>query len=67
MDQCSRCGNLLLWWKSRSGYRVCMNCCRDPLEALEVLARRASLLAVQRVQRWRQAEQDSMLPESERR
>jgi hypothetical protein len=39
-ETCSRCGNDLLWWRSRSGYRVCMRCCPDPLSALETLARR---------------------------
>jgi hypothetical protein len=24
------CGNRLLWWRSRSGFRVCMTCCPDP-------------------------------------
>src|SRR5262245_7053124 len=38
-DTC-HCGNSLFWWRSRSGYRVCMRCCRDPLGALETLGRR---------------------------
>jgi hypothetical protein len=32
-DTCSRCGNDRLWWRSRSGYLVCLVCARDPLEA----------------------------------
>jgi hypothetical protein len=32
------CHNALLWWPSRTGRRVCMVCCSDPLQALEVLA-----------------------------
>jgi hypothetical protein len=39
-ETCGRCGNELFWWRSRSGYRVCMCCARDPLHALEVLAQR---------------------------
>jgi hypothetical protein len=58
-DTCSHCGNTLLWWHSRSGYRVCMVCARDPLEALEVLARRSSTAAVARVQAWRQQAEGS--------
>jgi hypothetical protein len=54
-DACSRCGNALLWWRSRTGYRVCMTCTPDPLEALAVLARRAGSDAVQQVQRLRGA------------
>lgn len=52
---CSRCGNALLWWRSRSSYRVCMVCARDPLEALEVLARRGRPGAITQVQGWRAA------------
>jgi hypothetical protein len=55
IETCSRCGNMLWWWRSRTGYLVCMTCCPDPLDALETLARRASPAAVQRVQVWRQA------------
>jgi hypothetical protein len=51
-ETCGRCGNSLLWWRSRSGYRVCMVCCRDPFEALEVLARRGPPGTVERVRRW---------------
>lgn len=54
-ETCTRCGNSLLWWRSKTGYLVCMVCCRDPLEALEVLARRESPAAVRQVQAWRQA------------
>jgi len=54
-DTCSRCGNDLLWWRSRSGYRVCMQCSPDPLEALEVLARRGQPGAITQVQGWRAA------------
>jgi hypothetical protein len=38
-DTCSRCGNNLFWWRSRSGYWVCMRCHDDPLGALQILAR----------------------------
>jgi hypothetical protein len=54
-ETCSRCGNDRLWWRSRTGYLVCMVCARDPLDALETLARRASTAVVRRVQTWRQA------------
>jgi hypothetical protein len=54
-DTCGVCGNDLLWWRSRSGYRVCMVCARDPLEALEVLARRGRPGAIRMVQGWRAA------------
>jgi len=54
-ETCGVCGNTLLWWRSKSGYRVCMICARDPMAALEVLARRASPAAVTRVQTWRQS------------
>jgi hypothetical protein len=35
---CPLCGSNR-WWHSRTGQRVCMRCCPDPLQALEVLAR----------------------------
>jgi hypothetical protein len=57
-ETCSVCGNDRLWWRSRSGYLVCMVCCRDPLAPLAVLARRASTAAVTRVQTWRQAAEE---------
>jgi hypothetical protein len=31
------CGNALLWWRSRTGQRVCMVCHPDPLQALQWL------------------------------
>jgi hypothetical protein len=34
---CPICGNILLWWRSRTGMRVCMVCHPDPLEALAML------------------------------
>jgi hypothetical protein len=52
MDTCSVCGNSLFWWRSRTGYRVCMRCGRDPFEALEVLARRGRPGLVKQVQGW---------------
>jgi hypothetical protein len=52
-DETCHCGNRLLWWRSRSGYRVCMTCCPDPLRALEILARRGRPGLVQQVQSWR--------------
>jgi hypothetical protein len=51
-DTCGVCGNQLFWWRSRSGYRVCMACHPDPLAALEILARRGQPGMVQRVQAW---------------
>jgi hypothetical protein len=51
-DTCSVCGNQLLWWRSRSGYRVCMTCNPDPVTALETLARRGKPGLVQQVQGW---------------
>jgi hypothetical protein len=51
-DTCSVCGNQLMWWRSRSGYRVCMPCNPDPLAALEILARRGKPGLVQQVQAW---------------
>ena len=47
-DTCSLCGNDLLWWRSRTGYRVCMRCYPDPLGALEILARRGPTRVRQR-------------------
>jgi hypothetical protein len=52
-DTCGVCGNQLFWWRSRSGYRVCMTCHPDPLAALEILARRGRPGMVQQVQAWR--------------
>ena len=51
-ERCGICGNGLLWWRSRSGYRVCYQCCRDPWEVLECLGRRVPG-GVQLVQGWR--------------
>jgi hypothetical protein len=51
-ETCSRCENTLLWWRSRTGYRVCMVCGPDPFTALEILARRGMPGLVQRVQGW---------------
>jgi hypothetical protein len=34
---CPTC-NRMLWWRSRTGRRVCMVCYPDPLQALEVLS-----------------------------
>ena len=50
MDTCSRCQGTR-FWPSRSGYRVCMTCCHDPFDALEILARRVPG-GVARVQGW---------------
>jgi hypothetical protein len=36
---CSQCGNTLLWWRSRTGHRLCMRCHPDPWQALEALLR----------------------------
>lgn len=52
-DTCGLCGNQLFWWRSRSGYRVCMKCNADPFDALETLARRGQPGLVQQVQLWR--------------
>jgi hypothetical protein len=61
-DTCGRCGNSLFWWRSRSGYRVCMHCCPDPLDALEVLARRGMPGLAQEVRAWRHGD-SGPLPE----
>ena len=39
---CPLCGSNR-WWYSRMGQCVCMRCCPDPLQALEVLAREGPL------------------------
>jgi hypothetical protein len=39
-EQCGICGNLLIWWRSKSGYRVCMRCHPQALSALACLGRR---------------------------
>lgn len=36
-NACPRCSNTLLWWRSRTGRRVCMVCHADPLKALQQL------------------------------
>jgi hypothetical protein len=36
---CPVCGGSR-WWRSRMGWRICQQCYRDPLQALEVLADR---------------------------
>jgi hypothetical protein len=59
-DTCSRCGNDLLWWRSKSGVRVCMRCYDDPLGALEILARYGRPGLVREVQSW--GLQDPMQP-----
>jgi hypothetical protein len=41
---CTTCGNTLLWWRSRTGHRVCLRCDHDPLDALSTLAGGADLL-----------------------
>jgi hypothetical protein len=51
-ETCSRYGNALWWWRSRTGYRIGMACCPDPFSALETLARRGAPGLVQQVQRW---------------
>jgi hypothetical protein len=54
-ETCARCGNTLWWWRSRHGYRVCMVCAKDPMAALEVLARRAGAQEVYQVRAWQAA------------
>jgi hypothetical protein len=54
-ETCGLCGNQLFWWRSRSGYQVCMTCHPDPLAALEILARRGKPGLVQHVQAWTRA------------
>jgi uncharacterized Zn finger protein (UPF0148 family) len=56
-DTCSMCGNQLFWWRSKTGYRVCMVCDPDPLAALETLARRGTPGLVRRVQAWIEVDQ----------
>jgi hypothetical protein len=51
-ETCSVCGNQRFWWRSRSGYLVCMRCHPDPFDALETLARRGKPGLVQQVQAW---------------
>src|SRR5262245_51095593 len=53
LDTCSRCGNALLWWRSRSGLRICMRCYPDAWDALAVLAKYEGAHASHAVQRWR--------------
>lgn len=36
---CPTCGSLL-WWRARSGARVCARCHPDPMGALDPLTRR---------------------------
>ena len=65
VETCSVCGNDLYWWRSRCfDYRVCMRCSADPLQALEVLARRGPPGLIKRVQSWRL--QDAEILESSR-
>jgi hypothetical protein len=37
--RCHACGGNR-WWHSRTGWRICQRCYRDPLQALQVLADR---------------------------
>jgi hypothetical protein len=61
-ETCGVCGNDRFWWRSKSGYQVCMRCARDAFAALELLARRRPG-AVPQVQRWReQSDADAVLP-----
>jgi hypothetical protein len=46
------CGNNLFWWRSKTGYLVCMRCAPHPYTALEVLARRGKPGLVRVVQSW---------------
>ena len=46
------CGNDVLWWRSKTGYQVCMRCTPDVFQALEVLARRGRPGLVREVQSW---------------
>jgi hypothetical protein len=50
---CGRCANTGRWWRSKTGYMVCMVCTPDVWDALEVLARRQGAGAVAQVKRWR--------------
>jgi hypothetical protein len=38
---CPRCGRRR-WWRLRTGQRICMRCCPDPLQALASLVRNGS-------------------------
>jgi hypothetical protein len=51
-ETCGVCDNQIFWWRSRSGYQVCMVCDRDPFQALETLARRGAAGTVARVRTW---------------
>jgi hypothetical protein len=58
-DTCGVCGNDLFWWRSKVGnYLVCMRCAPDPVQALELLARRGPPGLIRRVQAWTQDMQD---------
>jgi hypothetical protein len=39
-DTCGVCGNTSFWWTSKvRGFKVCMRCVADPIDALVILAR----------------------------
>jgi hypothetical protein len=54
-ETCGVCDNQVFWWRSRSGYQICMACSPDPWAALEVLARRGKPGLIQHVQAWTRA------------
>jgi hypothetical protein len=56
-DTCGLCDGTR-FWPSKSGYKVCFTCHPDPLQALIILARRASVGAIRRAERWAQVEAD---------
>jgi hypothetical protein len=56
-DTCS-CGSTR-FWLSRSGYKICFDCCPDPFSGLTVLARRGGPSAVPRVEGWWHGTEDS--------
>lgn len=56
-DTCGICGSTK-FWPSSSGYKICYGCTPDPLAALIVLARRGSVGAIRRAERWAGVEAD---------
>lgn len=61
-DTCGICDGTR-FWPSKSGYKVCYTCNPDPLAALVILARRGSVGAIRRAERWAKVETDGEHPQ----